>query len=90
MLTKEMKTATRGLHFPGPCMSRLLGISLIEYYNLNHGLLEEITDTGGRSIYRLRIDEDNDPAVLRKLKTDDMLTLHFSVQEVNAIKSLIF
>jgi len=75
----------QGLHLPGPVMSRLLGISLIEYYNLNHGLLVELTDTSGHKAYRMQLDEQNDPALLVKLNAAATLMLHFSARQVDEL-----
>jgi hypothetical protein len=90
MITNETLPALPGFRLTGPCMSRLLGIPLIEYYNLNHGLLEEINDGYGATIYRMKIDEDNDPVILKKLKTDKNLMLHLTEAEVNAVRAMVF
>lgn len=89
MITTENVLSAESLHLPGPQMSKLLGISLIEYYNLKHGHLQEIKDVAGSTIlYQLTIGAENDPDILRKLKTCENGIVHFSVEEIAAIKSL--
>jgi hypothetical protein len=89
MITTEKVLSVQSLHFSGPEMSKLLGISLIEYYNLNHGQLREIKDAGGSTIlYQLTISKENDPDILGKLKTWENGIANFSVEEVAAVKSL--
>jgi hypothetical protein len=89
MIASEKVLSTQSLHLSGPEMSRLLGISLIEYYNLKHGSLQELKDAAGSPIlYQLTISEENDPDILSKLKTWENGVANFSVEEVVAIKSL--
>jgi hypothetical protein len=88
MVTTEKTLSAQGLHFSGPEMSRLLGISLIEYYNLEHGALQEIKNAaGGIIVYQLPINEKNDPVILAKLKVENGMAT-FSVEEVAAVKAL--
>lgn len=89
MITTAKVLPAQSHHFSGPEMSKLLGISLIEYYNLNHGHLREIKDAAGSTIlYQLTINEENDPDILGKLKTCENGVANFSVEEVAAVKSL--
>ena len=89
MITTEKVLSAQSLHFSGPEMSKLLGISLIEYYNLSHGHLREIKDAAGSTIlYQLMIGKENDPDILRKLKTYENGVASFSVEDVAAIKFL--
>jgi hypothetical protein len=88
MVTIESVLSTQSLHLSGPEMSRLLGISLIEYYNLKHGHLEEIKDVAGNAIsYQLSISPENDAAILEKLKIDANSMATFSIEKVAAVRS---
>lgn len=89
MVTVEKVIPAQSLHLSGPEMSRLLGISLIEYYNLKHGRLEEIKDRAGNAIsYQLSISLENDAAILEKLKIDTNCMATFSIEKVAAVRSL--
>lgn len=89
MVTIEKVLSAQSLHLSGPEMSKLLGISLIEYYNLKHGHLEEIKDMAGNVIsYQLSISLENDAAILEKLKIDANSMATFSIEKVAAARSL--
>lgn len=89
MVTIENVLSAQSLHLSGPEMSRLLGISLIEYYNLKHGDLEEIKDMAGNAIsYQLNISPENDAVILEKLKIDASSMATFSIEKVAAVRSL--
>ena len=88
-MTTEQVVSRAGLRLSGPEMSRLLGIALIEYYNLNHGLLEEVRDRIKNTVsYRLPIHEGNDPLILRKLKMNHNRMAVFSAEEIASVRSL--
>lgn len=82
------KTSYGSLRLPGPVMSKLLGISLIEYYNLHHSALEESKDESGNTLsYYMTIYESNDPLLLSKLPTDQYQRLYFSLQQIADMQS---
>jgi hypothetical protein len=67
---------------PGPTMSKLLGISLLEYYNLKHDITEHFDNFGNVYEYIMKVHPDNDPALLSKLKLPDNSILKFDAESV--------
>jgi hypothetical protein len=79
MYNENVSTPVR---IPGPTMSKLLGISLLEFYNLKHEVAEHTDDFGNVYEYTIRIHPDNNRELLSKIKLPDDYVLKFDVESV--------